>query len=115
MRTAISDAIVAIHREQFGRGPERTQTLIGGDVVTVVLEGVLTSSEESLIGGGDSTTVESSRVLLQRTAAAAFVATIEEITGRKVREFISGMSSSGVGTAVEVFILDGPVEGHEDG
>lgn len=76
---------------------------------------MLTSSEESLIGGGDSNAVEGSRVLLQRTAAAAFVATIEGITGRKVREFISGMSSSGVGTAVEVFILDGPVEEHGHG
>ena len=106
LRTAISDALVALHREQFGRGPERTRTVIGGDVVTVVLEGVLTSSEVSLIGGGDSDAVAESRALLQKSGAASFIEAIERLTGRRVREFVSGMNPEHGGTAVEVFLLE---------
>jgi uncharacterized protein YbcI len=104
-RTAISEALVAIHREQFGRGPERARTIMSGDLIACVLEGVLTPSEESLIAGGSSARVADSRWLLQRDAEARFVAAVERITGRQVKEFISGMNPHADGTAVEVFVL----------
>ena len=105
-RSAISEALVAIHRGQYGRGPERARTIMSGDLVTCVLEGVLTTSEESLIAGGSSARVADSRFLLQHEAEPAFVAAVERITGRTVKEFISGMSPHAGGTAVEVFVLE---------
>ena len=104
-RCAISEALVAIHRGRSGRGPERARTIMSGDLVTCVLEGVLTTSEESLLAGGGSARVADSRFVLQLEAEPAFVAAVERITGRAVKEFISGMSRHSGGTAVEVFVL----------
>jgi uncharacterized protein YbcI len=105
-RTAISNGIVAFHIEQFGRGPERTRTVIAGDVVTCVLEGVLTSAESSLMDGGESVAVSGTRTKLQYVGKERFVQIVEDVTGRRVREFISGIDPEGGGTAVEVFVLE---------
>ena len=113
MRTAISNEIVRLHREQFGRGPERARTSIGGDLVTCVLEGVLTSPETTLMRGGESASVADSRVLLQKAGAAGFIAAVERATGRTVKEFISGINPDNGGTAVEVFVLE-PEPGSDD-
>lgn len=110
MRTEISNEIVRLHREQFGRGPERARTILGGDLVTCVLEGVLTSPEATLMLGGQSASVADSRVLLQKVGAPQVVAAIERVTGRRVKEFISGINPDNGGTAVEVFVLEPAAE-----
>ena len=84
--------------------------MIDGDLVTCVLEGVLTSSEENLIRGGGADNVTDSRTLMQRQDADEFVAAVERATGRRVRHFISGMTPAGGGVATEVFVLE-PTEG----
>jgi len=106
VRRQISEALTAIHREQYGRGPDQVRTIMSGDLVTCVLEGVLTSSEESLISGGSSGRVADSRGLLQQHGRELFVAAVEAATGRSVKEFISGMNPDHGGTAVDVFVLE---------
>ena len=105
-RTAISNAIVAFHQEQFGRGPERTRTVIAGDIVTCVLEGILTSTEHSLMSGGEWDAVSDTRRRLQKVGKERFVTIVEQIMGRRVKEFISGIDPENGGTAVEVFLLE---------
>lgn len=114
MRTAISNEIVRLHRVQFGRGPERARTIFADDLITCVLEGVLTSPEVTLMDGGESASVADSRVLLQKAGATGFIAAVERATGRKVKQFISGINPDNGGTAVEVFVLE-PEAQDDDG
>jgi uncharacterized protein YbcI len=105
-KTEISNALVALHRKHYGRGPEQARTTMEGDLVTCVLEGVLTSSEENMVRGGGERNVADSRAFLQRHDADEFIAVIEEATGRRVKNFISGINPSDGGTATEVFVLE---------
>ena len=50
--TAISDGIAAMHREHYGRGADRTRTLIHQDVVMTRLEGCFTTVEKRMISEG---------------------------------------------------------------
>ncbi len=40
VRTAISDGLVALLKEYYGRGPERTWTYVSDDLVVCLLRGV---------------------------------------------------------------------------
>src|SRR6478672_7167757 len=50
--TAISDGIAAMHREHYGRGADRTRTLIHQDVVMTRLEDCVTTVEKRMIAEG---------------------------------------------------------------
>ena len=50
--TAISDGIAAMHREHYGRGADRTRTLIHQDVVMTRLEDCFTTVEKRMIAEG---------------------------------------------------------------
>ncbi len=105
-KTEISNAMVALHRKQFGRGPEQARTIMEGDLVTCVLEGVLTSSEENMVRGGGEGSVADSRSFMQRHDSEEFIAVIEDATGRRVKNFVSGINPNDGGTATEVFVLE---------
>ena len=102
----ISNAMVAIYKAQFGRGPTRTRTeWCGNDVVTVVLEGTLTPAERNLVEMGEHTRLRDLRTVFQYSSVRDFCAPIERITGRKVRAFISGIDTMTDGLSVETFVL----------
>jgi uncharacterized protein YbcI len=51
----ISDAMVRLYQEQFGRGPSRARTFwCGADLLTTVLEDTLTPAERNLVRMGTS-------------------------------------------------------------
>ena len=52
MRTAISDGLVALLKEYYGRGPERTRTYVSDDLVVCLLRGGSTRVEQTLLEGG---------------------------------------------------------------
>ena len=45
---AISNAVVQLLRDYTGRGPTQAKTIMGRDVITVVLEDTMTKAEKSL-------------------------------------------------------------------
>jgi uncharacterized protein YbcI len=87
---AISSAMVALHKEQFGRGPRRARTEFAGpDALVCVLDDALLPAERTMVSMGDQHRVRESRMYLQVASADEFVHAVEEILGRRVRSFAS--------------------------
>jgi uncharacterized protein YbcI len=86
----VSNAMVALHKEQFGRGPISARSHFAGpNALVCVLEDVLLPAERKLVGMGDHQRVRETRVAFQVATANEFVAAVEQIVGRKVRAFAS--------------------------
>ena len=111
---AISNAMVAIYKSKFGRGPTRVRTeWCGSDVISVVLENTLTAAERTLLDLGEHQRVRDLRMLFQYGHVEEFCEPIERITGRMVKSFVSGCDTDDDGLSVETFVLhpegyDGP-------
>ena len=87
---AVSNAMVALHKEQFGRGPTNVRSHFAGpDGLMCVLEDVLLPAERKMVDMGDGHRVREARVAFQVATTAEFVGAIEEIVQRKVRAFAS--------------------------
>ena len=101
----LSNEMVRLFKEQFGRGPTAARTTWTGDVVTVVLENTLTPAERNLVRMGEHERLRETRMFFQYASVREFCEPVERITGRKVRAFISGIDTEVDGLAVETFIL----------
>ncbi|MCW2985022.1 MAG: hypothetical protein JWR63_2592 [Conexibacter sp.] len=103
---AISNEMVRLYKQQFGRGPTTVRTLwTGGDVITVILESTLTPAERNLVRLGEHERLRETRLYFQYASVREFCEPIERLTGRKVRSFISGTDSEVDGLSVETFVL----------
>ena len=109
LRSAISQAIVRIHAEHYGKGATQAKTYAWDNVVMTVLRDVLTTAERTLVGLGRSDTVRDVRGTFQVTMEPTFRSTIERLTGRRVQSFMSQIDPAN-GVGVEVFVLE-PVDG----
>jgi uncharacterized protein YbcI len=103
---AVSSAMVALHKEQFGRGPRRARTnFAGGDTLVVVLEDALLPAELTMVRMGDHQRVRESRMYLQVATAEQFIGAVQEIIGRKVHAF-SSATDPDHNTVFEVFTFE---------
>jgi uncharacterized protein YbcI len=103
--SAISNEMVRIYKEQFGRGPTKTRTQWAGpDIIVVTLEQTLTPAERKLIELGEHARLRDLRLLFQHAEVTTFCDPIERLTGRKVRAFVSGIDA-GADLATELFVL----------
>ena len=87
--TAISDGIAAMHREHYGRGADRTRTLIHQDVVMTRLEGCFTTVEKRMVAEGAFLQVRETRTMFQDWMRPRFTEIVEDATGRRVAAFFS--------------------------
>jgi uncharacterized protein YbcI len=102
----ISNAMVRLFKEQFGRGPTKARaSWAGPDALTVILEDTFTPAERNLAAMGEHERLRETRNFFQYASVAEFCGPIERITGRKVRAFISGIDTAAGGVAVETFLL----------
>jgi uncharacterized protein YbcI len=92
--TAISDGIVALLKEFYGRGPTRTKSYDEDDLVVCLLRGGFTRVEQTLLEDGRGPAVIQQRMEFQELMRERFVAVIEGATGRRVIGFMSGNSST---------------------
>jgi uncharacterized protein YbcI len=110
----ISNAMVRVYKHQFGRGPERARALwAGSDALVVFLERTLTPAERNLVRHGEHERVRNMRTLLQYAEVRGFCEPIEQISGRKVKSFLSAVDTHVDGLSIESFVLhpkgyDGP-------
>ena len=104
IRTQISDGLVALLKEYYGRGPERTKTYISDDLVVSVLRGGFTRVEQTLLEGGHADDVIRQRMAFQAVMRERFEAVVEQATGRKVIGFMSGNQQE-PDMICEVFVL----------
>ena len=105
VRTLISNGLVALLREFYGRGPERTRTYVSDDLVVCVLRGGFTRVEQTLLESGYGGDVIRQRMVFQEVMRERFEAVVEEATGRKVIGFMSGNQQE-PDMICEVFVLE---------
>ncbi|WP_022926835.1 Na-translocating system protein MpsC family protein [Patulibacter americanus] len=106
--TAISDGLVALLKEFYGRGPTRVKSYYSDDLVVCVLRGGFSRVEETLLAGGRGSAVIEQRVAFQDMMRHRFEQVVEDATGRPVVGFMSGNQQS-PDMMCEVFVL-GPTD-----
>ena len=106
MQTAeLSNAMVRIYKEQFGRGPTKAHSVYAGpDLVICTLEHSLTPAEHRMVQLGEHQRVRDIRTFFQHASEPEFVEAVEQITGRSVRAFVSGTDTEH-DVSSEVFYL----------
>jgi uncharacterized protein YbcI len=103
--STISSEMVRLYKDQFGRGPTRTRThWAGPDTIVVTLEQTFTPAELRLRQLGEDKQLRDLRLLFQYAEVDAFCDPVEQITGRKVKAFISGIDTK-ADVACEIFVL----------
>jgi len=108
---AISNRIVAIIREHYGRGPMKAKTYAIDDLVVVVMRGSgFTPLEQTIMDDDGADRVVAMRHDFQRVMADRYRETIEELTGRKVTAFLS-QAHVEPDITIEIFFVDGPLDG----
>ncbi|MDQ3935020.1 MAG: DUF2294 domain-containing protein [Actinomycetota bacterium] len=109
MQAEISNAMVGLKKEFYGRGPTKAKTYINDNYVFCVLEGGLTRNEETLLAAGEARLVRSFRLRFQEVMAGPTTEAIERITGRKVVGYHSQIVFEPE-HGFEIFVLDAPPE-----
>ncbi len=102
--TAISDGLVALLKEFYGRGPSQAKSYYQDDLVVCILRGGYTQVEQTLLDGGRGAAVIEQRMEFQELMRERFEAVIEKATGREVIGFMSG-NQQNPDLMCEVFVL----------
>jgi uncharacterized protein YbcI len=102
--TAISDGLVALLKEYYGRGPTQAKSYFEDDLVVCILRGGYSRVEETLRDGGRGEAVIDQRKQFQDVMRRRFEEVVEGATGRQVIGFMSG-NQQAPDMMCEVFIL----------
>lgn len=103
--TAVTDAMVGFHQRYYHRKPVTAKTmLLGGDLLACVLGGVYTDVEKTMIEIQRSATVQDTRNEFQNAMQDRFIKAVEDLSGRRVRAFISN-HHVGPDIEIELFFL----------
>jgi uncharacterized protein YbcI len=102
----VSNAMVKLYKELFGRGPTRARAAYAGpNLIVCSLEDSLTPAERRLREMGEHQRLRDVRMFFQYASEDRFRETVEAITGRKVVGFISGNDVEN-DIAAELFYLE---------
>ena len=111
---AVSNAMVTLHKTQFGRGPTHVRSgFAGPDTLVCVLRDVLLPAELKMVEMGDQNRVRESRVAFQAATASDFIAAAEQLVMRKVQAFASGVDPD-ANVVFETFYFE-PRDAAQDG
>jgi uncharacterized protein YbcI len=103
---AVANAMIRLHKEQFGRGPTKGRAhFAGSDTLICTLENVLLPAEHHLIELGEPGRVRDTRVAFQVATKHLFIAAVEQIVYREVRAFASGIDVE-ADVVFEIFQLE---------
>ena len=101
---AISNAIVAIFAEYYGRGPTKAKTYSFDNYLVAVLEDILTTVERTLVERGEEALVRKVRLTFQEATAERFMSAVSEIAGREVVGYHSQVTFN-PSIGFEIFVL----------
>jgi uncharacterized protein YbcI len=102
----LTNAMVRLYKELFGRGPTKARTEYAGpDTILATIQNSLIASERNMVALGEDQRVREIRMFFQHASDAEFIRTVEDITGRKVWAFVSGIDT-GHDVSSEVFYLE---------
>jgi uncharacterized protein YbcI len=105
LRAALANAMVAMKKEYYGRGPTAAKAWLLDDYVVVVLEGGLTRNEETLLADGKEDLVRTYRLAFQETVRDVAMGAVARLTGRNVLTYHSQILF-GPTRAFEIFVLE---------
>ena len=105
LASAISNSVRQLVAEYTGRGPTRARTSIRDNLVVVLLEDTLTKGERRLVAKGRDIRVLDYRAEFQAAMREDAIASVEELTGRKVMAFMSA-NHIDPDLAAELFVLE---------
>jgi uncharacterized protein YbcI len=102
----LSNAMVGIYKDLFGRGPTKCRTSFAGpNLIVSTLEHSLTRPERKMADAGDHKQLRDLRTYFQYQFEEEFVGAVERITGRTVRGFVSGIDTKN-DVSTEAFYLE---------
>jgi uncharacterized protein YbcI len=106
----ITDRLVQLIREHYGRGPLKAKTYVLDNLIVCVLTDGYIALERTMIEGGERDRVIEMRRGFQRLMETRYSEMIEELTGRKVLAFLS-QTHVEPDLSVEMFMMDGRLPG----
>ena len=102
----ISNAMVRLYKEAFGRGPTKARAQFAGqDTLVVILENSLTVAERNLVALDEHHRLREARLFFQYALEEQFRAIVEQALGRRTIAFVSGIDTAR-DVAMEVFTLE---------
>ena len=107
LRADISNAMVGLKKEFYGKGPTKAKTYINDNYILCVLQGGLTRNEETLLAAGEEALVRQYRLRFQEVMAAPTTEAIERLTGCRVLGYHSQIVFDPE-YGFEIFVLDCP-------
>src|ERR1700733_2976884 len=110
LMSEITNRIVALMREHYGRGPIKAKTYVLDNLIVCVLSDGFTAIERTMLEGGEPNRVLEMRRDFQRMIKQRYSEMIEQLTGRKVLAFLS-QAHIEPDLTIEIFLMDGPVPG----
>lgn len=105
----ISNGIVKLFSEYYGRGPVKAKTYLMDRYAVTVLEDTLTTAEATLAKSGREGLVRDFRIAFQTEMAERFEAVVELATGRMVLTYQSQIAFD-PDVCFEFFVLDRSVD-----
>jgi uncharacterized protein YbcI len=106
----ITNGIVQLFSEYYGRGPTRAKTFLLDDgYVVTVLRDTMTTVERTLANGGHGDKVRSVRITFQEEMADSFKGVVEGALGRRVASYHSQLLVD-ADIGFELFVLEEEAE-----
>jgi uncharacterized protein YbcI len=105
MLAEVTNAIVRLHRQHYGKGPTRSKSYLLDDVLICVMQDVLTVVERTLAEAGKEDDVRDTRLAFADALRDRFAEQVERIVGRRVLGFTSQVLVTR-DVAIEMFVLD---------
>src|SRR5215210_773586 len=103
---ALANAMTRLYKDLFGRGPTKVRAgFAGPDTVVVTLENTFTQAERNMVAMGEHQRLRDVRLFFQHSSESEMKRPVEEILGRRVRAFISGIDTE-ADVSVEVYLLE---------
>ena len=101
---AVSNAVVRILSECYGRGPTKAKTYVFDNYVLCVLEDFLTTVERTLVEYGREELVRTVRLTFQEAVADRFTSAVAEVMGREIVAYHSQITFDPP-MGFEIFVL----------
>jgi uncharacterized protein YbcI len=107
----ISNSVVRLFAEFYGRGPTKAKTYMCENYVFTVLEDFLTTVEETLVENGQEGLVREVRLVFQEAEADRFIQAVSRVIGREVLTYHSQVTFHPP-RGFEIFVLE-PLDGQD--
>jgi uncharacterized protein YbcI len=88
---AISNTVVRVHKQLYGKGPTKARTHLWENLLVVVLEGGLLRSEQTLRDRGRAEAVIDTRFVMQAAIEPELRAAIESELRQRVGSFMNAL------------------------